>query len=267
MKGVRALKQSLGSAIEILDIDLDRGFTPPRTDYGFVVLMGILYHLKNPFLILERLSEVADYCLLSTRIARFAPDGTRLEKLPIAYLLGEDEANGDPSNFWIFSEAGLRRLVHRAGWDIRASLHSGNTRRSDPATTEGDERIYCLLSRSSLFTNGKLREGWYSPEGPRNGWRWTAPRFSIEFPTPAVASMIDIDVYVAEGAPALSAIGNGKSLGSRSFDPPGIHRWRIPLPRVDAVRFVLEFNVAKGPSASDTRLLGVIINQIHLRPA
>ena len=68
-----------------------RGLTTPHPSYGFVVLLGILYHLKNPFLVLETLAGVADYCLLSTRIARLAPDGARLQGLPVAYLLGEDE--------------------------------------------------------------------------------------------------------------------------------------------------------------------------------
>ena len=37
---------------------------------------------------------------------------------PVAYLVEEDELNADYTNFWIFTEEGLKRIVRRAGWDI-----------------------------------------------------------------------------------------------------------------------------------------------------
>jgi len=268
MKGVRALKQALGSFIEIIDTDLDRGWRPPRSSYGFVALLGILYHLKNPFLILETLAAAADYCVLSTRVARFAPNGVALHHLPVAYLLGADEANDDPSNFWIFSEAGLRRVIARSGWDIRALLHSGNTTNSDPASAAGDERIYCLLSRSTLFANGRLLEGWHAAEGPRNGWRWTAEHFAAEFfLASARASELQLDVYLNQGRPlTLTATSQGRKLATLALSTPGLHAWRfaVPPPRASE-RVRIEFDVAGEPLAGpDERPLGIIVNRIHL---
>ena len=270
MKGVRALKQALGSAIDIIDTDLDRGFEPPRPSYGLVVLLGILYHLKNPFLMLETLEQAADYCLLSTRVARFTPSGTRIESEPVAYLLGEDEANHDPSNFWIFSEAGLLRLIARAGWDIRALVHSGNTKNSDPATAVGDERIYCLLSRRSLFTNGRLAEGWHKAEGPRDGWRWTGPRFAAAFhatPSSTGPRVIEMEIYLDRlRAVQLTASCNGRELATLAVSEPGVHRWRMALPgNTTSEPIRVEFSTTGDfATATDSRPLGIIVNRIHL---
>ncbi|MDQ2948522.1 MAG: hypothetical protein M3Y27_21720 [Acidobacteriota bacterium] len=68
----------------------------------------------------------------------------RLDGLPAAYLLEPDECNSDVTNYWIFSPAGLRLLIQRAGWTIRAQANSG-TSESDPVTPDGDERMFLLL--------------------------------------------------------------------------------------------------------------------------
>lgn len=146
MLGVRALKSALGSAVEIFEMDLDGRFALPRERYGLALLFGALYHLKNPFYLLETLAKRARYCLLSTRIARFAPDRrTQFRDLPVAYLLDAREANGDATNYWIFSEAGLKRVCDRAGWQVEAYTTTGDTVHSDPAHNDADERAFCLL--------------------------------------------------------------------------------------------------------------------------
>jgi hypothetical protein len=56
LRGARLLKETLGSKVEIHEVDLDSQFRLPRSDYGLVFFLGILYHLKNPFYALESLS-------------------------------------------------------------------------------------------------------------------------------------------------------------------------------------------------------------------
>ena len=147
LHGARALRDALGSSVVIHDVDLDSQFQLPREDYGLVLFLGILYHLKNPYYALERLARAARHCVLSTRVARVSPDkGTRFEHLPMAYLLDERECNDDPTNFWIFTEPGLRRLVARTGWEVLDYLATGDTTDSDPSSVgEHDERAFCLL--------------------------------------------------------------------------------------------------------------------------
>jgi hypothetical protein len=68
-----------------------------------------------------------------------------LQNIPVGYLLAADECNNDATNYWIFSEAGLRRLLHRTGWDVLDFGTVGATGMSDPATAKGDERAFCLV--------------------------------------------------------------------------------------------------------------------------
>jgi tRNA (mo5U34)-methyltransferase len=149
MQGVQRLAAHLGSKVEIQDIDLDGRFDLVRR-YGVAFFLGTLYHLKNPFYALETIAQHARYCFLSTRVARLSADKhTRLDGMPIAYLLESAEGNSDTTNYFVFSPTGLMVLVRRAGWIVRASLTSGAFD-SDPISTEGDERMFVLLQSASL---------------------------------------------------------------------------------------------------------------------
>jgi tRNA (mo5U34)-methyltransferase len=147
MEGVRRVAAALSSEVMIEDIDLDGGWAPER-EYGLALFLGTLYHLKNPFAALERLSRHARYCFLSTRVAGWSPDRTvELGRVAAAYLLAPHECNEDTTNYWVFSLPGLVRLAERCGWRVRASMRSG-ARDSDPATAAGDERQFLLLESS-----------------------------------------------------------------------------------------------------------------------
>jgi SAM-dependent methyltransferase/predicted O-methyltransferase YrrM len=150
LRAARMLREALSSSVEIVQADLDAQFTLPETEYGLVFLLGLLYHLKNPFYVLEALAHRTEYCLLSTRVARFSPDGLDVGDIPIAYLVDEFEMNDDPTNFWVFSHACLGRLTARAGWETCSSLNVGNTVQSEMVDLEKDERAFLLL-RSKRF--------------------------------------------------------------------------------------------------------------------
>lgn len=146
MRGLHALSGYFKSSVDIYSVDLDSQFSFPHSNYDLTLFLGILYHLKNPFFALERLSRSTRYCFLSTRVAKFDPSKTsRMEHLPVAYLVSPTETNNDPTNFWIFSKAGLLRLFDRTGWDVCCYGHFGNVQDSDPATNAGDERAFYLL--------------------------------------------------------------------------------------------------------------------------
>jgi hypothetical protein len=149
LDGARALRDHFGSRAGIHDINLDQQVSLPRERYGLVLLLGILYHLQNPFYTLRELAERSRHLLLSTKVARFAgPERTPIADLPVGYLVAPFETNNDPTNYWILSPAGLERLADRAGWDTLATRNVGNTTDSDPSM-ERDERQFMLL-RSRL---------------------------------------------------------------------------------------------------------------------
>jgi tRNA (mo5U34)-methyltransferase len=150
LKGAQLLKTSLNSSVDIHDIDLDEKFTMPD-NYDLIFFLGILYHLKNPYYMLEHLAKVTKFCLISTKIAKMSPDKKiSFSDLPIAYLLASAECNNDPTNYWIFSDTGFKRILSRTGWEICDYITFGNTVNSDPATPEGDERAFCLV-KSAFF--------------------------------------------------------------------------------------------------------------------
>ena len=157
-RGIYAMREALGSHVEVTELDLDSQFRLPEGRFGLTFLLGLLYHLKNPFYVLESLAARVDYMLLSTRVAQYnvveggegAVEGVNLRRIdissvPSAYLVAPLEANNDPTNYWMFTHAGLRRLLDRTGWDILDYTAVGVTEGSDPATMDHDERAVCFL--------------------------------------------------------------------------------------------------------------------------
>ena len=151
LEGARILRKALNSSVTIHSIDLDSRSQLFTQSYDAVFLLGALYHLKNPFYILERLAQVTRCCFLSTRIARQTADGVSLSKYPVAYLLGPEECNNDSTNFWIFSDEGLKQLLHRTGWSILAYTSIGDTNNSTPGDPNHDERVFCVLKSNAIM--------------------------------------------------------------------------------------------------------------------
>jgi len=156
MSAAYHLKEALKSNVSIHEIDLDERFELPRR-YDAVFFLGILYHLRNPFFALETLAQNSRYCFLSSRIARWVDSGfwpwqrrTYIRNSSVAYLLTPDECNNDSTNYWIFSETGLRRIVERAGWEICDCVLYGDRSNSNPRDQNHDERAFMFLKSRLL---------------------------------------------------------------------------------------------------------------------
>jgi len=290
MRGIRRLKEALGSGIDIYSMDIDTGFAPPRALYGLTLFLGILYHLKNPFGILESLAEHSQFCLLSTRIAQTTPHGARMSDEALAYLVGEYELNEDESNYWIFSEAGLRRLLERTGWRVRGLVTSGSVANSEPVRPNRDQRATCLIEslRSPRRDAPRLLSGWHEDEG---GWRWTAREFAVEMKRhpldcPQRLDGLQLDssrriefrfamhpiVAAALGSVTLRARIGDQELGAQTFRGEGEHVYAAALPplvstpppypieTVGALRIDFALDRAFEPPPPDRRELGVQVS-------
>jgi 2-polyprenyl-3-methyl-5-hydroxy-6-metoxy-1,4-benzoquinol methylase len=150
LEGARVMKEALKSSVIIREADLDSQFPLSSEKYDAIFFLGILYHLKNPFFILERLARMTKYCFLSTRIASQTADGHSMSPYPLVYLLDPQECNNDSTNFWIFSDQGLKRLIKRTGWNLIAYTTIGNTTDSNPADPDKDQRAFCVLQSGHL---------------------------------------------------------------------------------------------------------------------
>ena len=225
LDGARILKQALHSNVTIRTVDLDSQFTLSGEKYDAIFLLGILYHLKNPFFVLEKLAGLARYCFLSTRIARQTDNGQQISQGPIAYLLGPKECNNDSTNYWIFSDEGLKRLINRTGWSILSYLSIGATGDSTPADPERDERAFCLL-RSELVPQVTASP---NPVRPDKGTARTVISWSTGTPTPG-SVYVSIDgerellfATSRRGSASANWIQPGRTYEFRLYDSNHIH--------------------------------------------
>jgi SAM-dependent methyltransferase len=278
MCGIRHLKEALHSRIEIISQDVDSQFELPEGQVDIVFFLGILYHLKNPYYALDLLSRHARFCFLSTRVARFTPGGMEIRNAPLAYLVDADELNRDNTNFWIFSEAGLKRLLRRTGWEICNYGTTGDTQNSNPRTQENDERAFCLLRSRHLTDPGltaRLLKGWHVLE--QGKWRWTERRFSAELAVPDMtsgAALLELRFVYSEcampreGPLRLRASLDGLSLPEAHYSTTGeyLYRATVPADRLQARTAIVEFelNHALPPDAADLRERGIIVSNIGL---
>ena len=268
MRGIAALKQALKSSVEIHSIDLDTQFVLPADSYQLVFFLGILYHLKNPFYALEILSRQARYCVLSTRVANTLPskEGRRdIEEVPIAYLADEGELNNDPTNYWLFSGAGLLRLMKRANWEVLDHFTAGDR--------QGDQRAWCFARSCYGLANVELLAGWHAPES--SGWRWTERSFSFASELPlSSATELRMDIFVPdayfETGPGLTleASADEMPLPPATFRTPGNHVYTATLQaRQTPTRFDLTLDRALPASYPDTRELAIIVSAIRWKAA
>jgi SAM-dependent methyltransferase len=277
MVGVGVLKQRLKSQIGIHSIDMDARPNLPCANYGLTLMLGVLYHLKNPFLVLETLARHSRHIFLSTRVAALTPDRQfNYGALPMAYLVGEDELNQDPTNFWIFSEPGLKRLVERSGWTVLHYLTVGDAAAADPASPAGDARAYILAeSRAAPPARGyHLERGWHELE--YEIWRWTARRFGIRMEVPEARAPATVrfrfqlpeELLARRDAVTLRATVNGIAMAPRTFSTPGEHEYSGTVATIEAGVAEVEFELDSGlgPTPEDRRELGVMVNFEGLSP-
>jgi hypothetical protein len=143
--GIKMLAKSLDSKVGLIIEDVDFHFSLPR-DYNLALALGILYHLRNPFSFLIGLALRCERLILSTRVASTVADLDVHDKA-VAYLLESRESNFDPTNYWIFSEAGLIRLLRRSGWLVLAKMSIGCREGSNPIDMDKDERMFVYCRR------------------------------------------------------------------------------------------------------------------------
>jgi len=258
MAGVRKLKEVFNSRVEILSMDVDTQFTLPKKNFGLALVLGAIYHLKNPFYVLETVSKHANNVLLSTRVAEHLPgvQGS-LKDVSAAYLLGERECNGDKSNYWIFTEAGFRQMLRRTNWDVLDLKTFGDTEASDPVNAQHDERLFCYARSRYAMANVDLLQGWHTPEG--QGWRWTEQHFQVGIQLPDNASRyaLKMKLYVPpESLPITLSSTSGPPI---TYTNPGYHEavFAINDPHL---AFTLDHAIPGDPI--DNRERGIVVHSL-----
>jgi tRNA (mo5U34)-methyltransferase len=265
LRGVKLLAQELSSPARIHDMDLDGQFALPRRDYGLALFLGTLYHLKNPFYVLETLATYTDWCILSTRIAQVTPSKrTRIEEESVAYLLAPRESNNDPTNYWIFSFAGLLKLLERTGWIVMGQTRLGCSVNSDPMHADADERAYIIVKSRTRHPgiHVRLLDGWHPIEN--DAFRWTTKQFALEvtLPEPAFEFALRFavpQVALASGPIRISCLASGQQAGAITCESPEPLEFRGRFPS-EATTARLDFTVeSQFRPAGDARELGICV--------
>jgi SAM-dependent methyltransferase len=265
MAGVEALKRALDASVRVEPLDLDGPFPLPLRHSGLALCLGILYHLKNPYRVLETLAGHANYCLLSTAITRSAPDEiTDVTHWPVAFLAGRDGLRDDETNYWIFSETGLRTLVDRAGWEV-CDWMVASDEDSASAGTQRDERVFCLL-RSRAYTPAPVTQlvaGWHVLEN--GAWRWTERRFTLAVAPGAQRLCLKVTVPPNLPLPlSLTARVAGSTLAIHTLTCPGDSECAQLLPPGAEVLVEFEADGALSPDATDRRERAILVRAIEL---
>lgn len=142
-KALQFMKEELRSGVDIVYQDIDWGFKL-EDQYDLAVACGLLYHLRNPMLLLIELAMHAEYLVLSTRTAHHLPDGQDISEQAVAYLLAHDESfYKDSTNYWIFSPCGLQRVLKRTGWQVVNTMSHGAGDESDPVVNDQRTFVFC----------------------------------------------------------------------------------------------------------------------------
>ena len=104
-------RETLKSRVEDIDIDV-MDLAPERVGvFDVVLFLGVLYHLPNPLLALERVSSVTKKLLILETVVDMVGVGR-----PAAAFYPARELNEDPTNWWGPNHAAVRGMLTVAGF-------------------------------------------------------------------------------------------------------------------------------------------------------
>jgi tRNA (mo5U34)-methyltransferase len=117
--GFNLAREALSSRVEDVDIDV-MDLSPERIGtFDVVLFLGVLYHLRHPYLALERVASVTrDYLIVETVV-----DLVGLRRPAMAFYPGR-ELNNDPTNWWGPNVPAVAGMLNSLGFnDVRVATH------------------------------------------------------------------------------------------------------------------------------------------------
>jgi tRNA (mo5U34)-methyltransferase len=109
--GFLLAREALGLEVEDLDIDVME-LSPERVGrFDVVLLLGVLYHLKDPITAIERAASITDRLLVVETVTNLA-----WLPVPAARLFVGSELNDDDTNWWAMNTPALTALLEGTGF-------------------------------------------------------------------------------------------------------------------------------------------------------
>jgi tRNA (mo5U34)-methyltransferase len=109
--GFLLARSALNSKVEDVDLDV-MDLSPDRVGtFDVVFFLGVLYHVPNPLLALERVASVTNGLLILETVV----DMVGLARPAAAFYPGR-ELNDDPTNWWGPNHAAVRGMLRSVGF-------------------------------------------------------------------------------------------------------------------------------------------------------
>lgn len=105
-------KARVAPQIEVMDIDVDELSPLSVGVFDIVLFSGVLYHLRHPFLAIERVSALAT----ETLVVETHLDAIEADR-PMMVFYPARELNDDPSNWWGPNRACVEAMLRDCGFD------------------------------------------------------------------------------------------------------------------------------------------------------
>ena len=109
--GFELARSVLGSSVEDTSVDVLELDPARMGTFDLVLFLGVLYHVPNPMLALERVASVTRGQLILETVVDMV--GTRT---PAAAFYPGRELNGDPTNWWGPNHAAVVGMLHAVGF-------------------------------------------------------------------------------------------------------------------------------------------------------
>jgi tRNA (mo5U34)-methyltransferase len=110
--GFNLARRALGSKVEDQTIDvLDLSPEAVGGTYDIVLFLGVLYHMANPLLALEKVRSVTrDLLVVETEVDML------FTRRPAAAFFPTTELNDDPTNWWAPNVPAVLGMLHAVGF-------------------------------------------------------------------------------------------------------------------------------------------------------
>ena len=121
--GFELAREVLGSRVEDVDLDVMDLSAERIGRFDLVLFLGVLYHLPNPLLALERVASVTANLLVMETVVDMVGFGR-----PAAAFYPGRELNGDPTNWWGPNAAAVHGMLQTRGIHARRHRDPGPVR-------------------------------------------------------------------------------------------------------------------------------------------
>ncbi len=153
--GFLVARELLGSKVEFIQENVYELSHEAYGGFDLVLFLGVLYHLRDPMLALDRIwgvsrgrliveTQMIDEALLNPagEFRRLADIDPELEAMPLMQFYRGAELNQDPTCVWAPNEACLAAMLQEVGFSVDAQLRIGQRGIAFATWEDNHERGY-----------------------------------------------------------------------------------------------------------------------------